>query len=183
MRAKTTDALTAWWVQASQKDLAGPLWATLTHPRCTPELAQQILGEVHMLQHQVGTAQRVEINRMGNLLDENAVLGRELARAQQRNTQLSSENVARLASQQGQIMQLRASLITRDTQLATLQEQLRKLEEAVPELACRYKQASELQLQADRIHALERALLLAQQENERQGRLMASPHISRYLIF
>ncbi len=173
-RIKTTDALTAWWVQASQKDLAGPLWATLTHPRCTPELAQQILGEVHMLQHQVGTAQRVEIKRMENLLDENAVLGRELARAQQRNTQLSSENVARLASQQGQIMQLRASLITRDTHLATLQEQLRKLEEAVPELACRYKQASELQLQADRIHALERALLLAQQENERQGRLMAS---------
>lgn len=169
---KTTEALAAWWVDASQKDLAGPLWATLTHPRCSSELERQVLGEVHMLQHQVGAAQRADLKHMEALLDENAVLGRELARAQNRNTQLSSENVTRLALQQGQIMQLRASLITRDTRLATLQQQLRQFEDTVPELASRFKQAEQLQLQADRIHALERELLFAQQENERRGRLI-----------
>ncbi len=171
-RIKTTQDLATWWAGASQKDLAGPLWATLTHPRCSAELEQQVLGEVHMLQHQVGAAQRVDQKRMDALMEENLVLGRELARAQQRNTQIASENAARQALQQGQIMQLRASLITRDTRVAALQEQLRQLEETIPELTNRFKQAGELQRQTERIQTLARTLLLAQQENERLGRLM-----------
>jgi len=173
-RLKTTDTLAAWWQAESPKDLAGPLWATLTHPRCTPELERQILGEVHMLQHQVGAAQRADLKRLEAVLDENAVLGRELARAQQRQSQQSNQNVMRLAALQDQIMQLRGEVITRDTQLAALKTQLLQLEEAVPDLACRVKQAAELQVQADRIHALERALLLSQQKSERQGRLLGA---------
>lgn len=173
-RLKTTETLTAWWREVSPKDLAGPLWATLTHPRCSPELHDRVLDEVHMLQHQVGAAQRADMKQMTSLLDENAVLARELADAQQRNTQLASENAGRMKLLQGQVMQLRAEVITRDTRLITLHEQLRTLEDAVPDLACRFKQAGELQLQVDRIHALERTLLLAQQECERRGRLMDS---------
>ena len=171
-RLKTTEALAAWWCDVSPKDLPGPLWATLTHPRCTLELAQQVLSEVHMLQHQVGAAQRADLKRMEALLDENAVLARELASVQQRQTQLSSENAGRQTVLQSQVMQLRAHVISRDTQLAALKAQLQTLEEAVPELACRVKQAAELQRQTDRIHALERALLLMQQKSERQGRLL-----------
>lgn len=169
-RIKTTEALTVWWRDVSQKDLAGPLWATLTHPRCSLELRDRVLGEVHMLQHQVGAGQRADLKHTASLLDENAVLARELGGAQQRNTQLAGENAGRMKLLQGQIMQLRADVITRDTRLATLQQQLRTLEEAVPDLACRHMQAAELQLQADRIHALERTLLLSQQECERRGR-------------
>lgn len=34
--AKTTEALAAWWDEALRcHDIAGPLWATLTHARCT----------------------------------------------------------------------------------------------------------------------------------------------------
>lgn len=170
-RLKTADALATWWQAESPKALAGPLWATLTHPRCTPELERQVLGEVHMLQHHVGAAQRADLKRMEAVLDENAVLGRELARAQQRQSKLSTKNVGRLAELQAQIMQLRGEVITRDTLLSTLKVQLQRLEQAVPDLACRVKQAEELQRQADRIHSLERALLLTQQKNERQGRL------------
>ena len=173
-RLKTTDALSAWWQAESPKDLAGALWATLTHPRCTPELERQILGEVHMLQHQVGATQRADLKRMEAVLDENAVLGRVLARVQQRQSQLSNKNVERQAALQAQIMQLRGEVITRDTLLMALQAQLQKLEVAVPDLACRAKQAAELQQQADRIHALERALLLTQQKSERQSRLIAA---------
>jgi hypothetical protein len=171
-QAKTTGALMAWWAEASKKELAGPLWATVTHPRCTPELERQVHGEVHMLQHQVGAAQRADLQRLDALLDENLVLARELARVQERSTQFARESSKRSERQQCLILRLRADIIARDTRVATLQEQVNAMEKAVPALATRIKQAGEIVMQAERIHVLERALLLAQQENERRGRLI-----------
>jgi hypothetical protein len=56
-KLRTTETLAAWWGETSQdKDMAGALWATLTHARCTPALTNRIVGEVHMMQHQVGMA-------------------------------------------------------------------------------------------------------------------------------
>lgn len=171
-RLKTTDALIAWWQAQSPKDLAGSLWATLTHPRCTPQLEKQVLGEVHMRQHQVGAAQSRVHERVAALLDENAVLTRALARAQQRHSQLVVEHTGRLAALQQQLTQLRAEVFTRETRLTTLTAQLLTLDATVHDLTCHVTQADERQRQADRIHTLERALLLTQQKNERQGRLM-----------
>lgn len=171
-RLKTPQALQAWWAESWQADLAGALWATLTHPRCSPELERQVLGEVHMLQHQLGATQRADAQRLVALLDDNAVLARELARAQTRNSQLQQDSASQASLQQALVQQLRADLISRDTRLITFQEQLQALESAMPDLACRFKQAQELALQTNRIHALERTLLLAQQENERRGRLI-----------
>lgn len=169
---KTTEALSSWWCDASQKDLAGPLWATLTHPRCTSDLERQILGEVHMLQHQVGAAQRADLQRLQALTDQNAALTRELASAQQRIAQLANEGAGRLKLLQDQVMQLRTDVITRDTRLASLQQQLNTLQASVPELACRTKQAADLALQAKQIQTLERALQQAQQDSERSNRVI-----------
>lgn len=169
---KTTEALSSWWCDASQKDLAGPLWATLTHPRCTPDLERQILGEVHMLQHQVGAAQRADLQRLQALTDQNAALTRELASAQQRINQLANEGAGRLKLLQDQVMQLRTEVITRDTRLASLQQQLNTLEASVPDLACRTKQAADLAQQAKQIQTLERALQQAQQDHERSHRVI-----------
>ena len=41
-----------------------------------------MLGQMHMLQHQVGMATRVELARFKALIDVNAVLGRALAATQ-----------------------------------------------------------------------------------------------------
>ncbi|HET7794494.1 MAG TPA: DUF2325 domain-containing protein [Rhizobacter sp.] len=170
-KAKTTEALAAWWHGASQgKDLAGAFWATLTHARCTPALAHQVLGEVHMLQHQVGMARRVDLEHFENLIDENAVLARELGAAQQRCTRQADEHRLRIDQQQVQIVQLRAQLIGRDTAIATLREDLQTLEAAAPGLKSRYELARESEHYMERIHQLERALLQAQQEAERQRR-------------
>ena len=69
-KAKTTETLAAWWDEAlGCHDIAGPLWATLTHPRCTPALAQRVEGGVHMLQHQAGMAARMDFSRLEALLD------------------------------------------------------------------------------------------------------------------
>ncbi|MBC7993804.1 MAG: DUF2325 domain-containing protein [Rhizobacter sp.] len=170
-QAKTTEALAAWWHESSQgKDLAGAFWATLTHARCTPALEHQVLGEVHMLQHQVGMARRVDLQHFENLIDENAVLARELGAAQQRSTRLADEQRRRNEEQQCQIVQLRAQLIGRDTHIATLREDLQTLEAAAPGLKSRFELAREGERQVERIHQLERALLQAQQEAERQRR-------------
>ncbi len=170
-KVKTTEALAAWWRDTSPcKGLAGAFWATLTHPRCSPELEREVLGEVHMLQHQVGMAQRVDLQRFEALMDENTTLARELGQAQQRSTRQATELTRRVDDQQSQMMQLRAQLITRDTALMALRADMQALEADIPGLKGRVVLARETQQLAERIHALERALLQSQQACERQSR-------------
>ena len=170
-QAKTTAALTAWWHEASRgNDLAGAFWATLTHARCTPALEHQVLGEVHMLQHQVGMGRRVNLQRFEALVDENAVLAAELRNAQQRATRHADEHARRTEELQGQQVHLRAQLIARDTTLASLRDELQALHAAVPGLKTRAEMASQAERQTTRIQDLERALMQAQQEAARQKR-------------
>jgi hypothetical protein len=169
--AKTTEALAAWWREASSgKDVAGALWAVLTHARCDSILEHRVLGEVHMLQHQVGMAARVDLGRVDALEDENAVLARELAAAQQRCTRQAAEHARQADQRQTELVRLRADLLVRDTSLAQAREQLAALEAAAPGLNTRFELAREAREQAERIHALQRTLLQAQQEGERQRR-------------
>jgi hypothetical protein len=170
-KAKSPEALATWWHEASRgEDLAGAFWATLTHARCTPVLEHYVLGEVHMIQHQIGAALRADLQRFESLIDENAVLARELSAAQKRSTRLTEEHSRRTESQQGQILQLRAELIGRDTAIAAVREELQTLEASVPGLKSRFELVRQGQRQIERIHQLERALLQSQQEAERQRR-------------
>ncbi|MDZ7855813.1 DUF2325 domain-containing protein [Sphaerotilus sp.] len=170
-KLKTTEALAAWWDEALRcQDIAGPLWATLTHARCTPELAHRVEGQVHMLQHQVGMATRMDFDRFEALLDENALLTRELAAAQQRSTRQVEEHTRRQDALQSLVMQLRAQLMARDTAVAALQADLQTLEAASPGLKTRFEMARELERLVEHNHSHQRALLHAQQESERQRR-------------
>ncbi len=167
---KTTESLVVWWKTQADLELGGALWATLTHARCTPELENQVLAEVHMMQHQVGVARRVDVLRFEALLDENTTLTRELALAQQRCTRLAEEQARALGEQQVQLMQLRAQLIARQSLVVALREDLQTLETAGPDLRSRVELARISQQQTEKIHTLERALLLAQQDKERRTR-------------
>lgn len=170
-KAKTTEALAAWWRDASQgRDLAGAFWATLTHARCTPALEHQVLGEVHMLQHQVGMGRRVDLERFEALIDENAVLARELGAAQQRSMRQAAEHARRGDELQSQVVTLRAQLILRDTTIASLREDLQALENAIPGLQSRVELARESQRLIERVQQLERSQLQSQHEAERQRR-------------
>lgn len=171
-KIKTSEALAVWWQQAARgKDLAGALWAVLTHARCTPAIEHHVLGEVHMIQHQVGAAVRADLQRFEALIDENAILARELATVQGRTTRLAEEQARRSEQQHGQIVQLRAELIGRDTTIAALRDDLQTLEAAVPGLKSRVDLAREGERHIDRIHQLERLLLQSTHEAERQRRL------------
>lgn len=170
-RLKTTEALQAWWREASQgKDLAGAFWASLTHARCTAELEHQVLGEVHMLQHQVGMARRVDLQQFETLITEHAVLTRELGAAQQRSMRQAAEHARRAEELQGKVVSLRAQLIVRDTAVASLREDLKALESAIPGLQGRVDLARESQRLVERVQQLERGQLQLQHEADRQRR-------------
>lgn len=173
---KTTVALDRWW-EAEQvgPDVAGALWATLTHARCDAALQERVLRDIHMLQHQVGSANRADLQKLDALIEENAVLARELARAQDRSTRLLAERTQQIERQAAQLVQLRAELLGRDTLLAGLRDELRELEAAVPGLRHRQEQAQQIRGQLARIHELERALLAAQQQIEERREAALAP--------
>ncbi|QKO22539.1 DUF2325 domain-containing protein [Rhodoferax sp. BAB1] len=167
---KSTEALGAWWTDCrASADWAGALWAALTHPRCDAELEQRILGEVHMLQHQVGMVTRADLTRLETLHDENAILARELAHAQQRSLQQASLHSARLEQQQAETLRLRAELVQAQTRLHQQQEALEQLQANVPGLAGRMELTQQGRQQAEEIRALQRQLAQARSEAQRQG--------------
>ena len=170
-QAKTTEALSAWWDDALQRcDVAGPFWATLTHPRCSPALEHQVLGQLHMLQHQAGMAARIDLARFEALIDENAVLARALGAAQQRGQRQADTAAQREHSQQAELVRLRAQCIHHDTRFALQQQDLQALEASLPDLLPRADLARALAQQTERTQGLERALLQARHEAERQHR-------------
>jgi hypothetical protein len=166
---KTTLALTRWWCDAQQSsEVAASLWATLTHPRCDAALQEQVLRDIHMLQHQLGAANRADLQRLELLADENAVLARELAAMQQRSSRLLEERARLIEAQAAELNLKRAELLGKQTLLAALREDMQTLEAGVPGLRQRQEQAEQIQRQQQRIHALERALLAAQHVAERE---------------
>jgi hypothetical protein len=168
---KTAEALTRWWNAAQQgNDVGGALWGALTHARCDAALQEQVLRDIHMLQHQVGAANRADLQRMETLEDENAVLTRELAQAQSRSTRLLAERAQALEASQAECLRLRGELMAKDTLTAGLRDEMQQLEASIPGLRHRHEQARQLQSQQDRIHQLERALLTARQQAEREQR-------------
>lgn len=168
-RLKTTVALADWWnAQRGGRDVPGALWATLSHPRCDAILEEQVLADIHMLQHQNGAADRADLARLEALLRENEVLARELGAAQQRCVQQAADHARRVEATQAQLVRARADLIGRDTLVAGLQDELRALEAAVPGLRSRDELTRQVAQQIERIQDLERALLRTRHELERE---------------
>lgn len=170
-RAKDREALVAWWQGAATgSDLAGALWATLTHARCDAGLTDQVLGQVHMLQHQVGVGRTVDLRRHEALIEENGVLTRALAAAQQRVTRLTAQHARQAAEQQAALARLGAERAAGDAMIESLRAALARVEAMAPELPTRFKLARENEALVARLHASEQALLAARQDAERERR-------------
>lgn len=132
---KTTEDLARWWDQSCQSsDWAGVFWAVLTHARCTPELEHVVLGQVHMLQHQVGMATRVDHAKLNDVLDEHLRLSEELELTQQR-LQTARHNHARdMARLQADMVLLRGELIRAQTERDQALMQWQTLKDCEPGL-------------------------------------------------
>lgn len=88
------DLLALWEETLRQGEIPGAYWAVLTHHSLTPELRQRAFGEVHMLSHLVGAANRADIRRLVALEKDNADLRDKLDRQQARAQQLLEERDA-----------------------------------------------------------------------------------------
>jgi hypothetical protein len=106
-KAATEDGLRAMWRDAVKRgDIPGAYWATLTHPLTNQTIIREAFGEVHMLSHLVGSANRADIKRLCQLEAEKAELQAKLERQQQA---LHTAVVTR----DGQIQALRDTLTAR----------------------------------------------------------------------
>ncbi len=80
-KAKSENDVGVLWREAVKRgDIPGAYWAALTHPVASDELVRVIFGEVHMLSHLVGAANRADIQRLSALEAENAGLQEKLRR-------------------------------------------------------------------------------------------------------
>jgi len=105
-KARTADELRAFWHGAvARAEIPGAYWAVLTHPKATEGLLRQVFGEVHMLSHLVGAANRADIRRLRDLEADNSALHEKIARQQR---------------------QLHAAVAVRDASIARLQGVLAK---------------------------------------------------------
>ena len=84
-KAKDAETLGLQWEDAVRRgDIPGAYWAVLSHPLATDALMRKAFGDVHMLSHMVGAANRADIRRLRQLEEENAALRAQLE-AQQRH--------------------------------------------------------------------------------------------------
>ena len=82
-RAHTEDEVRALWRAAvDQGDIPGAYWAVMTHPASSRVLLGEAFGDVHMLSHLVGAANRADIRRLRALEAALADHREKLARQQ-----------------------------------------------------------------------------------------------------
>ncbi|MDM0113842.1 DUF2325 domain-containing protein [Variovorax sp. J22R133] len=92
-KAKDANALTALWLQSLRGgEIPGAYWALMSHRHVTAELRQRAFGDVHMLSHLVGAANRADIRRLAALEQEKAALQEHADRLQEHVAKLLDES-------------------------------------------------------------------------------------------
>jgi hypothetical protein len=112
--ADGVELLKLWDEALKSGDIPPAYWALMTHPHATLHVRQKAFGELHMLSHLVGAANRADIRRLVALEAENAELKEKVERQQSRLQEISTQRDASIAALNAQIAQLNA-LATRQT--------------------------------------------------------------------
>ncbi len=117
--------LIALWREAlADGGVPGALWAVVTHARADAELLAMAYGDVHMLSHQIGAGQRVDLARL-------AQIRTELADLQARHAATLRRHARDLATRDRELAALRATVVEMDAlraESALLREQVTALE-------------------------------------------------------
>ena len=134
--AKTGAALHALWLEAagSGSDIPGALWACWTHPACDAELEQEIYGDIHMIQHQVGSGTRADLSTLKHLRAENLHLQQQLDALRSENDAMRTEKSRETQALGQRIAELRAELAGKEAWGASLVAQLDTLRQTLPDL-------------------------------------------------
>lgn len=110
-QAKTDEAVRKLWDEhLARGEVAGPMWAALTHKAASKETRNQIYGDVHMLSHQIGAGLAADVRKLGYLEAEVGRLRSEARQDAYRSNQLLGEKTARLQQLEEENRQLHAML-------------------------------------------------------------------------
>lgn len=164
---KTTEGIRRLWQEAtaSGTELPGALWAAWTHPACDSQLENDIYGDIHMIQHQVGTGARADLKTLQTLRAENAELRRQADLLRQEADAARCEKAQETRQLGERLTELRAEQAGRDACIARLSSELARLRDSLPEL----RQRQALARRADDAEA--RAAALAAQCREQAEHL------------
>ncbi len=154
--AKSALAVAELWIKYLKAgDVAGAFWAALSHPRCDVPLQEAMCKDLHMFQHQAGAGVRLEMARFNALAEENAVLGRELGKVQERITRVMAQKTAELERLQSELLQARAECIAKDSRMAFMAQDLEALQATIPQLEERQRLQKRLDQVTQRQQELE----------------------------
>ncbi|SAL04651.1 peptidase [Caballeronia calidae] len=131
--ARDPKALLDLWNDALKSgDIPPAYWALMSHPHATIDVRQSAFGELHMLSHLVGAANRADIRRLVALEAENAELRDKIERQQARLLELNAERDASIRQSNDHALKL-AALVERkpDTSTAQLEAEVERLREKV----------------------------------------------------
>jgi hypothetical protein len=140
-KAKTSEALLVLWKEALKSgDIPPAYWALMTHPQAVMSVRQIAFGDLHMLSHLVGAANRADIRRLVALEEDNAALKDKIERQQSKLHELGTERDATIrhlteqlaemsakaqrapevseGSLEAEVQMLREALVARDERLA-----------------------------------------------------------------
>ena len=93
------DVLRLWQQARAAGDIPGPYWAAITHPELSMAARSIVFGQVHMLSHLMGAANRADIRRL-------AELEGLLDKAEQRHADAKADyrsRIKRLARENGRL--------------------------------------------------------------------------------
>ncbi|MYN44365.1 DUF2325 domain-containing protein [Pseudoduganella sp. FT93W] len=169
----TEQLFASWRAAIAVGDVAGAFWAALTHPRCTPALEQQLCRDLHMVQHQAGACVRADLGKFQALVGAHAQLTLDLGKAQQRVIALQAEKSALTAQHEHRMMQVQASLIGKDSLIASLQAQLEQLRQNAPGLDSRIRLTARLEQMEQQQRALRQQIADLQLNAARAADAMA----------
>jgi len=156
--ADDADLLDLWDEALKSGDIPPAYWALMTHPCATMPVSQKAFGDLHMLSHLVGAANRADIRRLVALEQENAALKEKIERQQTRLQELSIERDASIAAFDEQIAQLQARQLPADagsleTELEHLRARLADADQRVA-LHTSRREAAEQRMQQEQEAAL-----------------------------
>lgn len=125
-QARTEEHISALWNEAiGRGEIAGALWAAMSHPHATESVRESISQDVHMLSHQAGAASRADLRRLTELQRENKTLRQALERQREKFSE-------KLAAKEQAIVSLgarAAAAVSFQQRLQEAEKELRVLEE------------------------------------------------------
>ena len=161
--ARDSAALAGLWREETRHGSVIPaaLWACWTHPACDAQLEQEIYGDIHMIQHQVGSGTRADLATLESLRAENAELRRQLDAARRENESMRIEKSRAARALGERLAELRADLAGKEAWGAGLSAQLDRLRQTLPDLKDRQalaRRASDAEARAVAVNAHAAAL-------------------------